>query len=157
MLGNWPLHELPNLTDDNCDVTSSQTPRYNCIAWAAGNDRRWWWPDPQDIGYWPEGAPREQSIDAFVKAFETLGYALCMDPSLQVGIEKIAIYGVKNPDGTTLPTHASLQLASGKWTSKLGPLEDISHSHADSVTGPVYGKVVCFMSRRRPTPEPTNS
>ena len=43
-------------------------------------------------------------------------------------------------------THASLQLADGKWTSKLGFLNDISHSlHA--LEGELYGSVVCIMKR----------
>jgi hypothetical protein len=29
-----------------------------------------WWPDPQGIGYWPEAAPRTETIEAFYLAFE---------------------------------------------------------------------------------------
>jgi hypothetical protein len=151
MLGSWPTHELPNLTDENCDVTSAETRRYNCIAWAAGNDRRWWWPDDQNIGYWPDGAPREDTVDAFMQTFAMMGYELCLDSSLQPGLEKIAIYGIRNADGSTTPTHASIQLSSGRWSSKIGPFEDITHPNADTVNGPVYGRVVCYMARKHRT------
>lgn len=150
MPGSWPSHELPYLTDDSCRVTSPAARRYNCIAWAAGNSTRKWWPDPMGIGHWPSGVAREVTVEAFMQAYETLGYTLCLNGSLESGLEKIAIFGVKNPDGSVLPTHAALQLESGEWTSKLGPFEDVIHSDVDAVRGPVYGRVVLYMSRSRP-------
>ena len=55
MLGNWPQNELPNLADDNCDVVSEQKNRYNCIAWTAGDNTKWWWPSQEKgISYWPK-------------------------------------------------------------------------------------------------------
>ncbi len=101
------------------------------------------------IGYWPAGVPRTVSIGVFVEAYQTLGYKLCHDGKLELGLEKIAIYGA-GMAGSEVPTHASLQLESGEWTSKMGSLEDISHKTVDAVSGPVYGKVICFMSRPRP-------
>jgi len=38
-------------------------------------------------------------------------------------------------------------LPSGKWTSKLGRLEDIEHDTPDDVAGGVYGEVAGFMKR----------
>jgi len=101
------------------------------------------------IGYWPANVSREVSMEAFVNAYEAIGYKLCLNGSLQSGVEKIAVFGIKNPDGSTTPTHAALQLESGGWTSKLGPFEDIIHPEVDAVNGPVYGKVVLYMSRLR--------
>lgn len=90
-------------------------------------------------------------MDAFIQAYATLGYKLCYDNSLEAGLQKIAIFGKTNPgDGSIVPTHAALQLESGKWTSKMGPLEDISHKTVDAVNGPVYGKPLYYMSRPRP-------
>lgn len=149
MTGSWPQHELPNLTDDNCQITSSAKKRYNCIAWAAGNDTRNWWPDPMGIGFWPKGAPREVTFDAFIKAYRTLGYELCDNNELEAGSEKIAIFGQFNADGLLEPTHAALQLASGEWTSKLGPFEDVRHETLTAVEGPVYGTAMFYMSRKR--------
>jgi hypothetical protein len=148
MPGSWPTHELPNLTPDTCEVTSPATPQYNCIAWAAKDALRNWWPDDQDIGFWPI-TRREESIDAFIEAYRTLGYEPCIGGLLEEGIEKIAIFGTQNRDGSSNPTHAALQLESGKWTSKLGPFEDVTHESVDDVNGPVYGKALLFMSRLR--------
>lgn len=150
MPGTWPQHELPNLTEDNCTITSAASRQYNCLAWAAGEDFRNWWPDTLDIGYWPPNVDRSVTTPAFMAAYGTLGFTLCFDSALEPGIEKLALYG-KGPPGAELPTHAALQLESGQWTSKLGPFEDICHSTAEAVGGPVYGIVICYLGRpRRP-------
>jgi hypothetical protein len=153
MPGSWSLEELPHLTEDACEITSPVTKQYNCIAWAAQDAKRYWWPDPWRIGYWPPGVPRKVTIAAFVQAFEKQGYASCPDGSPEEGMEKIAIFGKESQDGAVIPTHASRQLESGEWTSKLGPLEDVSHRSIHSVNGPLYGKPVCYMSRPRAAPE----
>lgn len=128
------------------NVTSPGEPRYNCIAWAAGTNTQWWWPDGRN--YWPMDAPLLDSLDAFVPAFATLGYERCSDGILEDGFEKIAIY--QSSDGVQ---HASRQLNTGYWTSKLGRLEDIEHSSPAELEGSDYGAVVQYM--RRPTPAPT--
>jgi hypothetical protein len=149
----WPYpalkRELPNLTPDNSKPTSGKSNQYNCIAWAAGDAMQNWWPDSNGIGHWPEGVTREETIDAFVEAYRTRGFEICVGGVLESGVEKIALYGIKNASGQTAPTHAALQLPSGAWTSKLGPLEDIEHEDHSTVDGPVYGTVVYFMSRAR--------
>jgi hypothetical protein len=132
MPGSWPTWELPSLTDKTCTVTSRATNRYNCIAWAASEDHRNWWPDPLRIGYWPL-PKREVTIPAFIEAYRTIGYEVCADDSLEAGLEKIAIFAIRDPFGMIVPTHAALQLQSGEWTSKLGPFEDISHITVSSV------------------------
>lgn len=150
MPGSWPQQDHPHLNDQNCAETSGKANRYNCIAWAAGIDTDWWWPDARGIGKWPPSAPRAITMQAFVEAFASLGYKLCYNSTLESGLEKIAIYGrVSKSTGETIPTHAALQLASGEWTSKMGPLEDIQHTTADDVNGPVYGKPIYYMSRPR--------
>jgi hypothetical protein len=104
-----------------------------------------------NIGWWPPGVPRETTKEAFVKAYETLGFELCIGPMLEPGIEKLAIYTLRSPfSGIESPMHAALQLESGEWTSKLGPLEDIVHLDATDVNGPAYGQPVVYMSRPRP-------
>ena len=45
---------LPGLAGTNYRVTSPADDGYNCIAWAATETDRWWWPDPFGAGYWPE-------------------------------------------------------------------------------------------------------
>lgn len=149
MPGSWAPHDFPNLSQDNCLVTSPLSNLYNCIAWAAGDNTRWWWPAPlRGISYWPRGVPRVANLDAFVLAFGTLGYAVCEDGSLEEGREKIAIFATRT--GSSLaPTHAALQLESGNWTSKLGPLEDVTHETLEALSGPAYGEPAIFMGRPR--------
>lgn len=146
MTGSWSPNELPNLTNKNHTVTSPATDQYNCIAWAAGDDERRWWPDPLNIEYWPAGVQRGESLQDFIDAFSSLGYTPCDDGNLECGIEKIALFA-KNSAAGPKPTHASVQLESGEWSSKLGGFEDILHTSVRDVECPAYGQVVAFMSR----------
>lgn len=133
----------PNLLTSGFKVTSPDDIDYNCIAWAADETALWWWPDNQLVGYWPPSVPREETIYAFKKAYNTLGYVDCENHELEPGYEKIAIFAT--PDG--IPQHAARQLESGHWTSKLGEWEDIEHFAVDGVSGKVYGTPVVFMKR----------
>jgi hypothetical protein len=135
---------FPNLTLDNSKPKSPATPEYNCIAWAANDAERFWWPDKFGVGYWPCTVPREVTLESFVLAYGTLGYAVCEDGDLEKGFEKIAIYANDNA-----PTHAARQLDNGKWTSKLGSGQDIEHDSLDILTGNIYGAVVQFLKRLR--------
>jgi hypothetical protein len=85
---------------------------------------------------------REATLDAFINAYSLLGYVCCNDGLVEVGFQKIAIY--VNSSGK--PTHASRQLPTGNWTSKLGPSNDIEH-HIDGVNGQIYGTIAKFMKK----------
>ena len=137
---------FPQITQTGYSVTSPQTPRYNCIAWAAGDTRKWWWPDPSPFAYWPPAIPRENTLPRFIEAFRTLGYEPCADAGLEAGFEKVAVYA----DGDGFPTHAARQLASGVWTSKLGREEDIEHGEPAGVEGEQYGFVIQVLKRPYP-------
>lgn len=78
--------------------------------------------------------------------FASLGYEPCADGILEQGYEKIALFA-HDKEGVAQPTHAARQLGDGKWTSKLGALEDIEHAQAENVAGDCYGKVTQFMRR----------
>jgi hypothetical protein len=119
---------------------------YNCIAWAAGDEQAWWWPDPGQNRYWPPGVARLETLAGFTDAFASLGYVVCLDEGWEPGFEKIALFA----DGQGVPTHAARQVAAERWTSKLGELEDIEHSLHD-LEGAVYGSVVQIMKRVVPT------
>lgn len=123
-------------------ITSPETNRYNCIAWAAGEYQQWWEPDIYNIYYWPPSAPRIMTLDAYIKAFESVGYKLCQDGNYQHGFIKIAIF----VDNNHIPTHAARQLPNGKWTSKCGTLEDIEHD-LTGLCGQWYGNVCCYMKK----------
>jgi len=133
------------LASSGYEVKSPTDVGYNCIAWAAGDSKKWWWPDPMDLYYWPPGVPRALTIEAFVAAYLSLGFEPCGGPELESGFEKVAIFARGD-----MPTHAALQLRDGKWTSKLGPSVDIEHAALDGVSGPTYGRPVQVLRRRRP-------
>jgi hypothetical protein len=86
---------------------------------------------------------------AFILAFATKGYVQCTDGSLQPRLEKVAIY----VDSNDVPQHAARQLRNGKWTSKLGDYEDITHHDLlDVADGPPpdgYGRPKYYLQRRR--------
>lgn len=144
-----PNQRFPNLIfgkNGNNKRTSWSTSRYNCTAWAADDPMRPWWPQSFNA-YWPSNAINDNTIPAFVSAFQTLGYEVCADGSLEPGFEKVAIYA--RPDKK--PQHAARQLRDGRWTSKMGLAywPDIRHDTLDVVSGPVYGAPVCYMRRPR--------
>ena len=142
---------LPGLNRGEYWVTSPASDRYNCIAWAAGDDTDWWWPDPDpdSTSYWPETVPLEETLESFRAAFESLGYRECATADLEPGFEKVALFA---KDG--LPTHAARQLPNGNWTSKLGLWQDIEHQHLNAVgsNASIYGNVALLLRRRRVTP-----
>jgi hypothetical protein len=137
---------FPGLQSGNYQVTSPPHARYNCIAWAVGVTDRWWWPelDP-DAGYWPEGVPVEITLTAFLAAFATVGYTPAEREDAEAGVEKIALFAA----ATGEPTHAARQLLNGRWTSKLGKLEDIEHDLRD-LEGTEYGIVAVILRRTAP-------
>jgi hypothetical protein len=77
-MSNRKIEKLfPSLQDTKYNIASPRAVEYNCIAWAAGETVTCWWPDRLNIGYWPPGVPREETLEAFIRAFETLGYTTC--------------------------------------------------------------------------------
>lgn len=127
---------------DAAKVTSVETPEYNCFAWAVGMTDEFWEPGRT----WPIDTPTAHEVGIVVDAYRTRGFEPCADGALEPGFEKIAIY--EDEDGD--PTHAARQLPTGKWTSKLGPWEDIEHELADlEGPHPAYGTVTTFVRRPR--------
>ena len=74
--------------------------------------------------------------------FASLGYEICDGADREAGYEKIAIYALEGRW-----EHAARQLENGQWTSKLGPMEDITHPSPRDVAGDMYGEVYCIMRR----------
>ncbi len=132
---------FPRLAISGYKIMSAATVRYNCIAWAAARDDRFWWPDPD--AFWPTDAPFEETLEAFEAAYATLGYTRCDNEALEPGFEKIVIY----LDAVGAPTHAARQLPSGRWTSKLGSDVDIEHASPEALSGRAYGSPVLIMRR----------
>jgi len=136
---------FPRLRDEGYERTSQESNIYNCIAWALDDTEHWWDPTLNYGCYWSPNVPRDNRIETIVRIFQARGYTVCTSEELEVGYEKIAIYQRPN----TGVTHASRQLPSGQWTSKLGDWEDITHSTPQSVECELYGTVVQIMKRRR--------
>jgi hypothetical protein len=134
---------LVKLTAENLRITSPVDVGYNCIAWAASENIRWWWPDKMEQAYWPPGIERATKIETFIAAYATLGYEVCGDGNHERGFEKIVIYC---KDG--VPTHAARLISGDEWTSKLGQGHDVSHA-IDLLDGPLYGAPHTFMRRYR--------
>jgi hypothetical protein len=142
-----PIPELfryfPNLAASDAEKKSPDVPDYNCIAWAAGEVNKRWWPRASGC-YWPPGIRADSTLEAFIEAFNTLGYVSCVGGDLELGYEKVAIYTFNNQ-----VKHMARQLSNGRWSSKLGEYENIEHelddltsNHSDG-----YGEVTAFMRR----------
>ena len=135
---------FPLLKNISLSLTSPSDGRYNCLAWAAGDDKTWWQPDPMSMYYWPDEAPRQNTLDSWVKAFQSLCFDPCPDADVQAGVEKVSIYAAYA--AKSVPTHAARQLPSGIWTSKLGRREDVTHRLED-LEESQYESVALILSR----------
>lgn len=136
----------PSLDDDNHLVKSVRTRIYNCIAWAYEiNDRKLWPGQPPPPGYaWLPEVNGANELDMLKNLYINAGYEECEDGMLEEGYKKVAIY--VNSDG---PQHAALQMESGRWTSKLGSLEDIEHETPEVLNGDFYGNASVFLKKVR--------
>jgi hypothetical protein len=141
MVDPSPEDVFPGLRGQPFTTTSPRDYHYNCIAWAAGDTRNWWWPDADGDDTWPPGVARVETVEAFRGAFATLGYAVCNDDRLEADCEKVALFALNG-----VPKHAARQRPNGRWTSKLGEMEDIEHALHD-LTGMLYGSVVLVLKR----------
>lgn len=101
--------DWPNLSRTHYRITSPFTGNYNCIAWAIGEEDRWWSPLPEDDYYWPEGVSQKVSVAAFISAYKTVGFVVCENGDRVPNVEKIAIY--VTPEGR--PQHVARQLPNG--------------------------------------------
>jgi len=124
---------FPRLAHSSWKIKSPWDDRYKCIAYAAGRTDVIWWPVDGVPGvYWPPSAPLEDSVDAFVKAFATIGYMPCQSRKFEFGYQKVAIYAASNNQAL----HMARQHFWGRgWLSKCGQLEDILHSELESIEG----------------------
>lgn len=136
---------FPRLRGTAWRPTSPAARSYNCIGWAAGDDRKWWWPGAERLhptGHWPEGVRESLSVQTFEEAYGTKGYEVCDSWEAEAGYEKVAIYA----EGGEV-RHAARQLDDGSWTSKLGRFLDIVHVSAGDIGGDEYGEPVAVLRR----------
>ncbi len=145
--------EFPMLKSSGYRLTSPPEYYYNCIAWAVGDQDRYWSPLPRPTAvghqdspyqeYWPPGAPQEDTLIAWKGALSQEGFVDCTSETLEDGFEKIAIY----VDDGGLPQHVARQLPKGLWTSKLGDDCDLEHNTLRALEGERYGTAKYFMKR----------
>lgn len=148
---------LTQLRSQFFEVKSGSTKGYNCVAYAAGDDTRWWEPivapDPvgEEMGgyYWPEDPeiPAWFSVTAIEQIFAKGGYKACEDSRRVPGAEKIAIYGTDS----TNATHVAKQRLDGVWISKMGRFADIEHGPPEDLQGGTIGQIQRFMIRYQPS------
>jgi hypothetical protein len=134
---------FPNLKKEGYRVTSEAAIEYNCIAWAIEKDDLVWWPDSMDLYAWPQNVAREEQLTAFTAFFGQFGYEICDSENLEPGFEKVALYVDEYGRGT----HSAKQLKNGKWTSKLGPDEDIEHNTLTGLAGSKLGVIGQILKR----------
>lgn len=148
MFGKRPAAEdflntkIKDLEGWDYTVTSEPTPEYNCIAHAADESHQCWWPSAYYDTYWPESAPCEETREAFVSAYASIGYEICADETYDRDYDKIALYLLEGK-----PNHAAKQIDSRYWSSKLGGSYDIRHPLR--ALEAEYGNPVIFMRRKK--------
>ena len=139
---------FPNLAGSGYEITGEPSREYNCIAWALGIfTQKWDCNDPD--GYWPPSVPRNEQIRTIMRLFVNEGYSVCDGEGLEQGYEKIALYSFVGQF-----THVARQRDDGRWTSKLGIREVITHPSPANLSGSMYGNMHCIMRRQFPTLEP---
>jgi hypothetical protein len=89
--------------------------------------------------------PRAYTVEALIKAYATVGFSVSAAGSLQPDTDKIALYA----KDAVKYQHAARQLKDGRWSSKLGKLEDITHDSPDALANAGYGGVVGYLERAR--------
>ena len=145
------LKAFPELIKDvNFKISSKQSIKYNCIAWAALFEDRWLWPPggyslDGVVFFWPSGIEASEKIETFIRLFESYGYEICISSDYEEGYRKIALF----QDDIGDCTHAARQKGDGLWTSKLGCEHDIEHKMPHSIEGLNYGKIAQFMRKKK--------
>jgi hypothetical protein len=139
----WRLRQsFPKLTDQNHSISSPASDNYNCVAWAYEVSNKKMWPGARDY-YWPPDVAGGDTLQALIQLYLDAGYEQCDSGQREDRFKKVAIY--VNQEG---PQHVARQLESGRWTSKLGDLEDIEHDTLDILEGEDYGKATVFLRKR---------
>lgn len=137
---NKIANAFPNLQNEDFKIVGPSTEDYNCIAYAAGDSNRWWWPD--GINYWPDWAPLEKSIESLLEAFAGLGFERCENAETEDGYQKLALY-----EENGAMKHAAVLLPNGRWRSKMGQGPVIEHNSPESLANGIYGSPTVFMKR----------
>lgn len=138
---------FPKLTDNNHKRASKATARYNCLAFACGDERKWWEPRPGGRFHWPPSVRPNTSLATVAGIFIADGYRETNDRDAESGYLKVAIY-VELDD---IDTYSHVALSDGiTWKSKLGKGQDIEHDSLDLLEGETsdeYGIVAMILRK----------
>ena len=135
--------DCPGLKANTYQISSPLDPTYNCVAFAVGDTRNFWYDAGVRGYYWPPGVPTADTLEGWIKVFAEHGYRETEDRSLEPDFEKIAIYA-----SADAPEHVARQKACGMWASKMGKGHDIEHATLEALEGTIIGKVVVIMKRK---------
>jgi hypothetical protein len=135
---------FPNIEPNNTKLLSENDDRANCIAWAMGDAKRWWWPiqpgaKPRRKHHWPDACKRHNDMNAFEALMEYVGGVETKNEKHERGFIKVAFFATGGL--TPYMQHAARLLPSGKWLSKCGPYEAIVHE-LHEMEGGLYGDVI---------------
>lgn len=142
MIASHP--DFPNSLNEPFVITSAQTWEYNCIAWAFGDNTKWYWPTENPPHFWPPNIRRELDLQSFIELYQLVDFVVCYSQEYEQGFEKIAIFAHSNGE----PTHAAKQLPNGNWSSKMGPWHDVEHTLNSMNNSLGYGNATIFMKRQ---------
>jgi hypothetical protein len=132
---------FPRLASSSYELTSPETPDYNCFAWALRSEGQWLAPViTASASVEPEEFATEV-MSWLMGVLSEAGFERTSWPG-EPGFEHLAVYADAGE-----PLHLARQLPNGHWTSKLGRWEDIEHSLPDALEGPLYGTVVGYFRR----------
>ena len=131
---------FPKLASEDFEIVERASEQYNCIAYAAGDTTKSWWPN--GIDYWPPWATRDNRMESLKEAFAGLRYEQCDDSNVEEGYQKVALYGFQGRF-----EHAAVQMPNGRWRSKMGRGPIIEHLNPKSISGGPYGDATTYMRR----------
>ena len=87
------FNEFPNLYTEGFEIAEEPSGQYNCIAYAAEDTTKWWWPD--GINYWPPKATLDTRTQSLMEVLAELGYEQCDASDPEDSYQKVALYEVQ--------------------------------------------------------------
>lgn len=85
---NLSIPNFPNSVTSPFEVTSSPNVNYNCISWAYGVNNIKMWPSTPGF-FWSDNIKNDINLNSFIDLFESIGYSVCENDSLENGFLKI--------------------------------------------------------------------
>jgi hypothetical protein len=128
-----------NLAREGYRVTRDEDWAYNCIAHAAGRNDAPWWPteEPVEGVIWPDGVPREETLEAFARAYGTIGIPVAPTRIMSPASRRLPSTSTRTAPPATLPSKTSQE-----------------DGQASSATGKTFSTLPLQPSRRALTSRP---